>query len=252
MPNALISLPGLVSLLAFAWISGKLFFFKKLKMMGMNNFLSFQVHGGSDHDGIAESVSHLLAFLENLASKAPQDIFALILPGMAGMDNLHPLLVHFTIAFIWAFFVLDLIATLAKKPQWRSVASWFLYMGTVATVFTVISGFMAADSVAHGQNVHDLMERLEQLGIVVLALAIVLSIWRMKSGSLIRGGANGFFLVLSALLCLLIMVSSDLGGTLVYKYGIGVEAVPVPEGGFSHEHNHDHSHAPEQLHEHSH
>ena len=111
----------------------------------MNNFLSFQIHGGADHDGgIAESVSSLLAFFENLSTQGPGDIFSSIMPGIAGMDNIHPLLVHFPIAFLSAFFALDLVGTLAKKPQWRSVASWFLYFGTVAALFTVIAGLIAA------------------------------------------------------------------------------------------------------------
>ncbi|MDD5412092.1 MAG: DUF2231 domain-containing protein, partial [Methylobacter sp.] len=203
----------------------------------MHNFLSFQVHAGSDiANGIIAMLAELLPFLEGLVGKGWRDIFSAIMPGVSGLANIHPLLVHFPIAFLSAFFALDLVGTLAKKAQWRSVASWFLYIGTVATVFTVISGFMAADSVAHGENVHDLMERLEQVGILVLFFAVVLSIWRMKSGGLIRGAANIFFLIFSALLCVLLIVSSDMGGLLVYKYGVGVEAVQQPEDGHVHDH----------------
>lgn len=220
-------------------------------MVGMNNFLSFQIHGGADHGGgIADGIASLLAFFEGLTAHDSPGIFPALIPGISSMDNIHPLLVHFPIAFLSAFFALDLVGTLAKKAQWRSVASWFLYFGTVATVFAVISGFMAADSVAHGENVHDLMERLEQIGMSVLFLAIVLSIWRMKSGGLIRGAANSFFLILSALLCVLLIVSADLGGLLVYKYGVGVEAVRQPDDG--HVHDHQNSEAdPMNNHEHA-
>lgn len=203
----------------------------------MNNLFSFQVHAGNDiANGVIAMVNELLPFFEGLMDKGWRDIFSTIMPGVSGLNNIHPLLVHFPIAFLSAFFVVDVAGTLAKKSHWRSVASWFLYFGAVATVFTVISGFMAANSVAHGGNVHDLMERLEQLGILVLFLVIVLSIWRMISGSLIRGAANSFFLILSALLCVLLIVSSDLGGLLVYKYGVGVEAVQQADDGHVHEH----------------
>ncbi|MDD5267192.1 MAG: DUF2231 domain-containing protein [Methylococcales bacterium] len=205
----------------------------------MNNFLSFQIHGGADHDGgVVESVSSLLGFFENLSTQGPGDIFSSILPGIAGMDNIHPLLVHFPIAFLSAFFVLDLVATLAKKQQWRSVASWFLYFGTVAALFTVIAGLIAAESVAHGQNVHEIMERHEQIGISILSTAVLLSIWRIKSGILPKGGANNFFLFLTALLCLLIMLGADLGGLMVYKYGVAVAAAPVSEDSYNHVHDH--------------
>ena len=215
----------------------------------MNNFLSFQIHGNADHGGgIVESVSSLLAFFENLTTQGPGDILSSLLPGIAGMDNIHPLLVHFPIAFLSVFFVLDVIATLAKKPQWRAVAGWFLYVGTIAAVFTVIAGFMAADSVVHGGNVHEIMESHEHFGLSVLSLSIALSAWRIKSGGLIRGGANSLFLLLAAMLCVLMLLGADLGGLMVYQYGVAVKAVPVIEGG----HDHDHADVPEHEHEHNH
>ncbi len=206
-------------------------------MMMMNNLLSFQIHGGADQGGIAESVSSLLAFFENLSTQGPGGIFTSIMPGIASMDNIHPLLVHFPIAFLSTFFALDLVGTLSKNSECRNVATWLLYFGTVAALFTVIAGFIAAESVAHGQNVHDIMERHEQIGISILSTAILLSIWRIKSGILPRGGANNFFLLLSALLCMLMMLGADLGGLMVYKYGVAVEAVPAPEVSYSHVHD---------------
>ena len=219
----------------------------------MNNFLSFQIHGGADHGGgVAESVAGLLAFFEGLSTQGPGGIFSAIMPGIAGMDNIHPLLVHFPIAFLSAFFALDVVATLAKKPHWRSVASWFLYFGTVAALFTVIAGLIAAGSVAHGEDVHAIMERHEHFGLSVLSLAVVLSIWRMKNGNLIRGGANSFFLILSALLCVLLLLGADLGGLMVYQYGVAVKAVTVTEEVHDHQQGDGHNHGGEQEHEHSH
>jgi uncharacterized membrane protein len=215
----------------------------------MNNFLSFQIHGGADQGGgIVEGLSSLLAFFENLSSQGPGGFFSSIMPGITGMDNIHPLLVHFPIAFLSAFFALDVVGTLAKKPQWRSVASWFLFFGTIAALFTVIAGLIAAGSVAHGGNVHDIMERHEQIGLSVLALTSVLSIWRMKSGSLIRGGANSFFLILSALLFGLTMLGADLGGLMVYQYGVAVKSFQAPEEVHDHEHGDKQVHVPEPNH----
>jgi len=210
----------------------------------VNNYLSFQIHGGADDaGGVAETVASLLAFIEGLSTQGPGEIFTSIMPGVSGMENIHPLLVHFPIAFLTAFFALDMVGTLAKKAQWRSVAGWFLYFGTVAAGFTVIAGFIAANTVEHGQNVHAIMERHEHFGVSVLSLATLLSVWRLKSGGLIEAGANTLFLILSALLCLLLSLGADLGGLMVYKYGVAVKAVPVPEGGYSHDHMDAHDHA---------
>ena len=145
----------------------------------MNNFISFQIHGGGDHgDGIADTVASLLAFVETLLAKNPMDIFASILPGVANMQNIHPLLVHFPIALLSVFFILDLAGTLAKKNPWRAGASFLLYFGTVAAAATVTAGLIAAGSVAHGDEVHDIMERHKAIGLSVLTLALILSAWR--------------------------------------------------------------------------
>jgi uncharacterized membrane protein len=237
-------------------------------MIDVSNFLSFQVHGGGDRGGgVADGVAHFLSFIEGLLNKEPAEIFPAIMPGLTGMHNIHPLLVHFPIALLSIFLILDIVGTLARKTRWREVASWFLYLGTVAAGLTVIAGFIAAGSVAHGGNVHDIMERHQQFGVAVLILAVVLSVWRVASGGVIRGAANGLFLTLTGLLCGLMVLGADLGGLMVYKYGVGVEAVKPPDDGHVHEHpnadaGHGHAgdglmtdHEPEEaghVHEHEH
>ncbi|MDP1665703.1 MAG: DUF2231 domain-containing protein [Methylobacter sp.] len=214
----------------------------------MNNFLSFQIHGGADQGGgIIEGVTSLLAFFEELSTQGSGDIFSTLMPGISSMDNIHPLLVHFPIAFLSTFFVLDVVGTLAKKQNWRNVAGWLLYFGTIAAVFTVVAGFIAAGSVAHGEDVHEIMERHEHFGVSVLSLAVLLSAWRLKSSGIIQGGANSFFLILAALLCVLMMLGADLGGLMVYKYGVAVEAAQVPIADV-HEHEHQHEHEHEHQH----
>jgi len=217
----------------------------------MNNFLSFQIHGGADHGGgIADGIAGLLVFFEGLTAPDSPGVFPALMPGLFNMDNIHPLLVHFPIAFLSTFFALDVVGTLVKKQSWRNVASWLLYFGAIAAVFTVIAGFMAASSVAHGEEVHAIMERHEHLGVSVLSIAILLSAWRLKSGGIIQGGANSFFLVLAALLCVLMMLGADLGGLMVYKYGVAVKSTQIQEADV-HEHDHDHEH-PDDAHEHHH
>jgi len=208
----------------------------------MYSYLSFQVHGGHDHGGgIAEGVASLLAFFEELPAHDPEGIFSILLPGISSMDNIHPMLVHFPLAFLSTFFVLDVIGTLARKQHWRNVASWLLYFGAAAAAFTVMAGFIAANTVAHGDEVHEIMERHEHFGVSVLSLAALLSAWRWKAGGVIQGGANSFFLILAGLLCVVMLLGADLGGLMVYKYGVGVDAAQMQDAG-AHEHQHDHEH----------
>lgn len=233
---------------AIASISSKLFHFIIIAMIDMNNFLSFQIHGGADHGGgIADGVAGLLVFLEGFSKPNAPDVFSTLMPGMAGMDNIHPLLVHFPIAFLSAFFALDVLGALMKKQSWRNVASALLYLGAAAALLTVFAGFSAANSVAHGGDVHAIMEQHKHLGLTVLSLAILLSIWRAIAGGVLQGVANVFFLILAAVMFALMVLGADLGGLMVYQYGVAVKSLQLEVSG-NHEHRHDHGH----QHGHSH
>jgi uncharacterized membrane protein len=226
--------------------------------MTLFNSLTFMIHGGADHGGgVAAAVAGLLSFLEKLAGMEPPEIFAEVLPGIASMQNIHPMLVHFPLAFLSAFFVLDLAGSLFHKPNWRAVASWLLYLGAVAAIFTATAGFIAADSVPHGGNVHEIMENHENFGIAVVILSVLLSGWRALKGGAIEGPANSLFLILAAVMCGVMVLGADLGGLMVYRYGVSVSAVPVTEDALMHSHGgeeepHDHEHNHEHEHTHDH
>jgi len=211
--------------------------------MNVNNLLSFQVHGNSGHNSdIAGNIEVFLTFLQNLSGKSLTDIFALIMPGITEMTNVHPLLVHFPIAFLSSFFIIDFMGSVLKKTNWRTVASGLLYLGTVSVLFAVIAGFIAADSVSHAKNVHVIMERHKILGLSVLSLAFILSGWRLLTREQIKGVANIFHLILSALLSILITLGADLGGLMVYKYGVSVETTMDKMEDAFQEHSHNHNH----------
>ena len=216
----------------------------------MDNFISFQIHGGEHHDGLLEAVSGLLASLEGAsdASSSSTDLFSSILPGIANLDNIHPLLVHFPIALLSSFFIVNLMAHFVKKDTLVTVASWLLYLGAFSAIFTVLAGFSAAESVAHSESVHDIMEHHEDVGVSILSLSLGLSAWRLRSG-LLQGWKKGVFLTLTVLLFGLIIQGADLGGLMVYKYGVAVHNTPaealtaeVPATTTEEHHHHDHTH----------
>ena len=211
-------------------------------MIDVYNFLSFQIHGGSAghkaSDGVAGAVEQFLTFLESLVGLSPAEMFSVILPGFSSMVNVHPLIVHFPIAFLVAFFLIDLIGSLINSKSWRQLAGGLLYLGTIAAAAAVFAGFLAADSVEHGENVHLIMGKHKFFGISVFCLSTVLSFWRLLSRGMIGGMANVVFLLFAALLNILIMLGADLGGLMVYKHGVAVEAVEETMMDYFHEHSH--------------
>jgi uncharacterized membrane protein len=206
-------------------------------MYDVTDSLVITVHGTGG--GVADSLDAMLTSLENLLSLSAPDILPTLFPGLAAMANVHPLLVHFPIAFLSMFFLLDMSACVLNKPIWRKTASWFLYFGAIFAGFAMLAGLQAASHVAHGEEVHNIMENHEHLGISIFCLAIGLSVWRILHKSVLEGGANLLFLFFAGILCLLLLFAADLGGLMVYKYGVAVSAVPLSETTENSHHHHE-------------
>jgi uncharacterized membrane protein len=206
-------------------------------MWGLTDHLLPAVHGGGD-GGLVGSLAELLAFFEGLLQLEPAEFFAGLMPGIAALPNVHPLLVHFPIALLTSFFLLDLLGSLMKRQEIRRTASWFLYLGAALSLFTVAAGLIAAGSVPHGDDVHEIMEHHEHLAITVLSLASALSVWRWIGKGVIEGAANRLHLLLAAILTGLLAFTADLGGLMVYKFGVGVAAANQINLPAAHQHQH--------------
>ena len=187
------------------------------------NHLSFYIHGNADgHNELLEMLTNFLALFEGATAHGSNSGSGLF-TGLSELANIHPLLVHFPIAFLSLFVVIDLLGTAMYKLIWRQFASGLLYLGTFFAGLTVWAGFIAADTVPHGHNVHEIMERHEQLGLSILALSAALSAWKLRRT--VEGW--GLYNALTVILLGVILFGADLCGLMVYKYGVAVQAVSV-------------------------
>jgi len=152
------------------------------------------------------------------------------MPGVAAMKNVHPLLVHFPIALLNAFFLMELLGFLLKKEEMRVAASWMLYLGTLGAAAAVIAGVQAASTVPHLEEVHAIMERHEWYGVTVLVLSSLLSLWRLVARGRFLAKAQLAHLVVAFITVAIMAIGADLGGMMVYKHGVGGTAVVQPEG----------------------
>jgi len=162
-------------------------------------------------------------------------LISTILPGVGGMANVHPLFVHFPIALLNAFLLMELLGVLLKKEGLREAAPWMLYLGTLGAVATVATGLRAASTVPHIDAVHDMMQTHRNLGLTVLALAVILSVWRLAARAQFSRGLQALHLVMALVMVGAMALGADKGGQMVYEHGVAVEAVPRPEkGGHGH------------------
>jgi len=191
------------------------------------------------------------------------DLIVEFFPGLGEMANFHPLVVHFPIAFLSAFFVLDLLAALLGSRQLNLVAGWLLGLGALGAAAAAALGLQAALTVAHPPEVHEILESHRYFALNTAALALILLLWRLLN----RGRFSGFGRILFGLLTLFMLVNllkaADLGGMMVYRYGVAVQAAEIGPSGHHHgsvreelrEWLHDlipHTHEPGHEHGHDH
>lgn len=194
------------------------------------------VHGGgSGHgSGVAGWVSH---FLTQVSESGLEGLSRMLLPGLSEIGNIHPILVHFPIALLSCFVVAEIFAVALKRENLRIAASWMLYLGCLGAMATVATGFMAASTVAHDAEVHAVIIKHRAFGLTVLSMAIFLSVWRLVARARFSPVGAGFHLLIGIVMIIVMMLGADLGGLMVYKYGVNVQAAPQP---MAHDHNHDH------------
>lgn len=162
------------------------------------------------------------------------NIVSKVLPGVSAMENIHPLFVHFPIALLTSFFVLELLGSLLKKEDLRVAATWLLYLGTMGAMGAVAAGLWAYATVPHGEEVHSVMQRHMHMGLTVLSLGIILSLWRLITSARFSKVGQVSHLLFALIMVNAMTFGADLGGLMVYKYGVGVKAVPQPA---AHEHD---------------
>lgn len=147
-----------------------------------------------------------------------------LLPGLAAVPNLHPLVVHFPLALYPSFLLLELIAVPSRSEPLRHAASWMLYLGTLGATAAVLAGFQAEETVEHSEEVHVILEQHETYGLVVMGLGLFLSLWRLAW----RSRFSRWLQIPAALVLVAAMVEgADLGGLMVYQHAVAVR-LPCP------------------------
>ena len=195
------------------------------------------IHGGGHGEG-----GGLVALIDDFLAALTRDNPASwgLLGGIETLGaNLHPLVLHFPIAFLFGFILVEVYGLIFNNTGARRWASGLLYLGAIGAVVTVISGLVAAEMVSHGAQVHDIMEWHERAGITVATLAVALSIWRRWGGIPGSAMAKALSMAITLLIGTLLFLGADMGGMMVYQHGVAVKRLQS-----SPEHQH-HEHSPD-------
>jgi len=155
-------------------------------------------------------------------------MLANLFPGVQHLQNIHPLFVHFPIAFLVGAALFYLLAWILRKDSLAITAFWVLILGAVSAAATVATGLYAEEGVMIARSVRaHLLGHHEELMITTLCLSIGLTIWALLARPFPRKGRLIFMLVFLGLLVVM-SFGADYGARMVYDYNAGGDACSQP------------------------
>ncbi len=160
--------------------------------------------------------------------------------GLQNLMNVHPLFVHFPIALLLVAAALYVLGTITKRESIFVAGKWSLLLGTLGAAFAVLTGLQAAKSVPHAGETHQIMMAHQYLGIAVLVVSLILSLWVLISKANIPTRGRTLFLIVLFALAAILTQQADLGGRMVFMHGVGVgkKSMMTQEAEASHHQEH--------------
>jgi uncharacterized membrane protein len=144
-----------------------------------------------------------------------------MLPGMKAALNLHPMFVHFPIVLWYAALFFELLAVLRKSDGPHRTAAWLLYLGTLAGIVTLFTGWHAQNSVPPGAAMR-IVGIHETLMVISTSLAGALCLFAFFARNNFTAAFRRFMLLGLFLLAIFVAIGADRGAQMVYQYGVAV------------------------------
>ncbi len=151
-----------------------------------------------------------------------------MLPGAQHLQNIHPLVIHFPIAFLMGAALFYFGAWVLRKEHFAVAAFWLLILGALSLAAAVATGLYAEQGVMVHLSVREkLLWPHKNLMIATSVLCVVLAVWALIQRPFPKKGRI-VFLALFILMVGVMTLGADFGGRMVYDYNAGGNACPQP------------------------
>ena len=151
-----------------------------------------------------------------------------LLPGLQHLQNIHPLVVHFPIAFLMGAAFFYFLALIFRRDTLATTGFFLLILGTFSACVAAGTGLYAEDGVMVSLSVREhLLERHEQLMLATTGLSIALTVWAVIARPFPKKKRAIFILVFIIVLGIMTW-GADYGARMVYDYNAGGNACSQP------------------------
>lgn len=160
----------------------------------------------------------------------------ILFPGLSALQNVHPMLVHFPIAFFLGALAMEGMAVF-RDEKFHFIATWMLYLGALSAVVTLFSGFIAGGQAAsldprgHHAPGHEFIHIHRNWMTVTTLWGLLLSTYLFWINKKVKWKSQRWGLLIGLiLLAALVSLGADRGGRLVFEFGVGVNPERIKEG----------------------
>lgn len=136
----------------------------------------------------------------------------------------HTVVVDFAVGLLVTSVVFDCLAHVAEEEELVAAAWWTLLFGTLAAAFSVLSGFDAASTAPGTSPVAETIVLHRNCGMVGTVAFAICAGWRGACGGALPTRFAPLYWSLSLAGVAALVVTAYYGGTLVFRYGVGVAA----------------------------
>jgi uncharacterized membrane protein len=151
-----------------------------------------------------------------------------ILPGVEHLQNIHPLFVHFPIAFLVGASLFYFLALLFRKESLATTAFSLLLLGALSALAAAGTGLYSEEGVMVSRSVRTrLLQEHKELMLWTVGLSALLALWAACFRPFPQKGRPIFLLMLILLLGVMTL-GADYGARMVYDYNAGGNACPQP------------------------
>ena len=151
-----------------------------------------------------------------------------LLPGVQHLQNIHPLMVHFPIAFLVGAALFYFLSWVLRNETFATTAFLLLILGTLAEGAAVGTGLYGEEGVMVSRSVREhLLDTHEKFMLITLGLSVALTLWALIARPFPKTARSLFLLLLLVLLGIM-TTGADYGARMVYGYNAGGDACSQP------------------------
>jgi uncharacterized membrane protein len=144
------------------------------------------------------------------------------------LQNIHPLVVHFPIAFLVGAALFYFLSWILSNQTFATTALLLLILGTLAAGAAVATGLYGEEGVMVSRSVREhLLDTHERFMLVTLGLSVGLTLWALIARAFPKKARSLFLLFLLVLLGIM-TIGADYGARMVYDYNAGGNACSQP------------------------